>query len=223
MNHYVLTMRSDAVSPAGGDTKSWFYYYKVGADETFVGIPDTDAGWPMITEPQAQDRLWFMMDGEILFTCLLIEAVHEELHARWELRYNSNELQPVNQKWPQDDWAAEWKTGQVLDVALINWLEELRRFPTGACVPALAPVAPPFRAPHPEELVTLGLIQRNQGEFILVPVKYKGQERYALSVKRNISGEEKAHVLALCFNLEQDDDVIASLDGTIASPLRLVR
>jgi hypothetical protein len=215
MNHFAFCMHGDSVSPIGGDTKSWFYYYKVDADETWVGIPDKVGGFPLAPEPSAGDRIWFIMDGCVLYTCLLIEAVHEEMYARWELHYNSNELQPINRVVLPFCWA----TGPIVDRGQVLWLAAIAEAPPSTDVPK--PTA--SRPAYPEELATLGIVQRGQGEFILVPVKYNGQERYALAAKRNISGEDKVQVLALCLNLEQDSDVVASLDGTIASPLRLVR
>lgn len=78
------------------------------------------------------------------------------------------------------------------------------------------------REARPEELLTLGVVQRGQGPFVLVPVQYNGQERYALAAVRYIKGMKHLQVLALCLNLEQDRDCITSLDGTIANPLRAV-
>lgn len=74
----------------------------------------------------------------------------------------------------------------------------------------------------PEELLTLGIVQRGQGPFVLVPIQYNGVERYALASVRVVNEVEQVQVLALCFNLEQDKGCIASRDGTIANPLRSV-
>lgn len=78
------------------------------------------------------------------------------------------------------------------------------------------------RVASPEELLTLGIVQRGQGPFVLVPVQYKGQERYALAAVRYINDMKQLQVLALCMNLEQDKGCVTSLDGTIANPLRSV-
>lgn len=218
MTHFAFCMYGDQPAPVGGDTKSWFYFYKVGADETWVGIPDQIDGFPLTPEPKAGDRLWFFMDDVVLFTAPVISATHEELHVRWELHYDSNALQPINRRGQSPNGSMSWKTGPVMDQRTI-WLEAILGAPPG---PDLRQ-APVVRDAYAEELLTLGIVQRNQGEFILVPVRYNGQERYALAAKRDVSGEEKVQVLALCFNLEQDGDVVASLDGTIAQPLRLAR
>ncbi len=74
----------------------------------------------------------------------------------------------------------------------------------------------------PEELLVLGIVQRAQGPFVLVPVQYDGQERYVLAAVRYIKGMKQLQVLALCLNLEQDKGCVTSLDGTIANPLREV-
>jgi len=68
----------------------------------------------------------------------------------------------------------------------------------------------------------LGIAQRGQGPFVLVPVMHKGEERYALAAVRSVKGMKQLQVLALCLNLEQDRDCITSLNGTIANPLRAV-
>lgn len=80
----------------------------------------------------------------------------------------------------------------------------------------------PHREAAPEELLTLGIVQRGQGPFVLVPVQHNGQERYALAAVRYIKGMKQLQVLALCMNLEQDKGCVTSLNGTIANPLRSV-
>lgn len=66
MNTYVYSMKSDDPAPAtGGDTRSWFYYYKwdVGGD-AYVPFPQESLA--NSEEPQAGDLLWFFMDGKPL-------------------------------------------------------------------------------------------------------------------------------------------------------------
>lgn len=77
------------------------------------------------------------------------------------------------------------------------------------------------REPRPEESLALGVVQRNQGPFVLVPVLVHGVERYALAACRNVGGEQKVQILAVCVNME-DQGTIVSLDGTVARPLRKV-
>ena len=78
----------------------------------------------------------------------------------------------------------------------------------------------PPRPPTVEESLALGIVQRNQGPFVLVPVLWRGETRYALAAQRDVAGEVKLQVLALCMNLEQDMGHIVSLNGTVAHPFR---
>jgi hypothetical protein len=78
------------------------------------------------------------------------------------------------------------------------------------------------RSALPEELLILGIVQRGQGPFVLVPVLHKGEERYAIAAVRYVNEVKQLQVLALCLNLEQDKDNVTSLGGAIATPLRVV-
>lgn len=92
MNHFIYAMKADDPAPAtGGDTKSWFEYYKwdVGG-HAFVPVPEsalTDL------EFQALEVVWFIMDGELL-GCCKVDAVHPSLSNNMvELHYNTENMQ----------------------------------------------------------------------------------------------------------------------------------
>jgi len=81
----------------------------------------------------------------------------------------------------------------------------------------------PPREPAPEELMTLGIVQRCQGPFVLAPVLIDGVERYVLGSMRIVDGKEHLHVLAVCINADLDGGKIVDQQyGIIASPLRVV-
>ena len=75
------------------------------------------------------------------------------------------------------------------------------------------------RPAETEERITLGVVQRGQGPFVLVPVRYKDELRYALAAKRVKDGDEFLQLLAICINVDLDRDIIVSLDEVVASPL----
>ena len=79
-------MQSDAPDPRnGGSTKSWWFFYKWRAGDTWVpakeGCADAVVG----------DRIWFAMD-EMLLAKALVQQVHYNLQGEKELHFNSDHL-----------------------------------------------------------------------------------------------------------------------------------
>lgn len=91
MNHFIYAMKADAPAPAtGGDTKSWFEYYKwdVGG-RAFVPVPEAAL---IDYEHQSVDVVWFIMDGELL-GCCKVDAMHPSLNDQVELHYDTGNMQ----------------------------------------------------------------------------------------------------------------------------------
>lgn len=87
MNHFIYAMNSSDPAPAaGGDTKSWFYFYKwdVGGF-AFVPLSEDDAVGYV---PTSKDRLWFVMDGRIL-GCVEVHSFLPSLNCEIELHYDT--------------------------------------------------------------------------------------------------------------------------------------
>ena len=80
-------MRADALDPRnGGDTHSWFFFYKWRAGDTWVpareGCMDAEAG----------DTLVFTMDGVMLAVSRVDNVVERNLAGEKELHFNSDEM-----------------------------------------------------------------------------------------------------------------------------------
>lgn len=83
-------MASDAPDPRnGGDTHSWFFFYKWRAGETWVpakeGCEDAVAG----------DYLWFEMDKVSLGAARISHVVERNLQGEKELHFDSDGIQTV--------------------------------------------------------------------------------------------------------------------------------
>lgn len=95
MSHFIYAMRADDPAPAtGGDTKSWFYYYKWDVDD-FAYVPVDEAAM-LGFDPKLDgtDVLWFVLDGALL-GCVPIHAVMPSLSGKVELHYHTNLIQAV--------------------------------------------------------------------------------------------------------------------------------
>lgn len=91
MNHFIYAMNSSDPAPAtGGDTKSWFEYYKwdVGG-HAYVPVPEAAL---LDYEAQSVDVVWFLMDGELL-GCCPVDAIHPSLNEKVELHYDTDNMQ----------------------------------------------------------------------------------------------------------------------------------
>ncbi len=91
MNHFLYAMTSTAPAPAaGGDTKSWFYYYKWDVEGlAFVPVAEEllDAD-----EPAHIDTLWFVMDG-VPLGCCPVHSIMPSLGGPVELHYDTRLIQ----------------------------------------------------------------------------------------------------------------------------------
>lgn len=111
MSHFIYAMRAEDPAPAtGGDTKSWFYYYKWDVDD-FAYVPVDEAAM-LGFDPKLDgtDVLWFVMDGALL-GCVTIHAVMPSLSGKVELHYHTNLIQVA----PAED--AAYTTGESTGLA----------------------------------------------------------------------------------------------------------
>lgn len=91
MNHFIYAMTSTDRAPAtGGDTKSWFEYYKWDVDD-FAYVPVGEDVLPDY-ELNAVDLLWFVMDGDIL-GCVPVQNIIPSLQGSVELHYHTQDIQ----------------------------------------------------------------------------------------------------------------------------------
>lgn len=114
MQHYTYLMRGNDPAPAGGgDTKSWFEYYKVGTGPD-VFVPFTSEQLPPEHRPNPGDYLWFFMDGFLTGVTKVTGVLVDPLNnAVVEVYYDSDRVVPTL---VADFGAPEPVTGRVVDV-----------------------------------------------------------------------------------------------------------
>ena len=85
-------MIGGADAPVGtGDTRSWFYHYKVGiGGEVFVPVFSGEAD-----EMGETNLLWFVMDGVVIGYVPLRRQVMDNFNGRLELWFNSDEYTDI--------------------------------------------------------------------------------------------------------------------------------
>jgi len=91
MNHFIYSMNSVDPAPAtGGDTKSWFFYYKWDVDGmAYVPVPEDDfEGYEL---GGGRDLLWFLMDKMVLGFVPIV-SIMPSLDGKVELHYDTREL-----------------------------------------------------------------------------------------------------------------------------------
>ena len=100
MKHFVYNLISGAAAPAGGgDTGSWFRFYKRQNDgETFVPVA-ADVSAEKGCRVRPGDRLWFVLDGEIVGGVSVLRVVSDELRGSSELWYAGGELVSHGVEW----------------------------------------------------------------------------------------------------------------------------
>ena len=88
MRHFVFAMNGNDPAPAGGgDTKSWFMYYKwdVGG-EAFIPVPEA------IEPPLEGDWLWFAMDGALLGCTVVLRTQEDPSNNCTEVYYDTRQI-----------------------------------------------------------------------------------------------------------------------------------
>lgn len=130
MNHFIYSMNASDPAPAsGGDTKSWFFYYKWDVDDfAYVPVDEEDFhGYEL--QGNGKDLLWFVMDKMVLGV-VCISSVMPSLDGKVELHYDTRKLlgciETSAGMLPVDE-----KTGRPSDPATFNKLYEY----FGAVVP----------------------------------------------------------------------------------------
>jgi len=84
MSHVIYRMKGDDPAPqAGGDTKSWFYYYKWNTEEP-VFVP-VDLGFRVTLG----DFIWFILDGIVLGYARVSLVQLDESRDRKEVWFHS--------------------------------------------------------------------------------------------------------------------------------------
>ncbi len=93
MNHFIYSMvAADKAPAAGGDTKSWFYYYKWDVDDrAYVPAPE---GALDVDEPPAGMTLWFVMDTKLIGYVPVLKVL-PAFSGGIELHYDTREIQVV--------------------------------------------------------------------------------------------------------------------------------
>lgn len=98
MQHYLYRIRGSHPDPIGtGDSRSWFFYYK-WPEESLVFLPDPHMGAYNVN---AGDRLWIVMDDELIGTVPIHEVIvnNESMrHASQELWYDASQKQAISKK-----------------------------------------------------------------------------------------------------------------------------
>lgn len=95
MKHFLYVMKSEDPAPAGGgDTRSWFYYYKLNAGpDVFVPFPEHVG-----TSPAAGDTLWLIMNNRIVGFTPITRVSADPINDRVEVFYDSDHvLAPTGQ------------------------------------------------------------------------------------------------------------------------------
>lgn len=97
MKHYIYRIQGGCPDPIGaGDSRSWFFYYK-WPEDSLVFLPDPRMG---AHDANAGDRLWVVIDDEIIGTVPIHEVIVENesmRHVSQELWYDASQKQVIKQ------------------------------------------------------------------------------------------------------------------------------
>lgn len=120
MNHFVYAMRSTDPAPAaGGDTKSWFEYYKWDVDGlAFVPVAEEKLEGYV---PHSADLIWFVMDDKLL-GCCRVHTIMPSLSGAVELHYDTRLMQEAPVPLALDN--VTWTTGFSTDKKLLDGLKQ---------------------------------------------------------------------------------------------------
>jgi hypothetical protein len=90
MRDIVYAMCGDSPSPqGGGDTRSWFFYYKMRLDEPELFMPLSGTETAKIEEGA---RIWFVLDGRLVACAPVLRLVEDSFNNTYELWYRGSEL-----------------------------------------------------------------------------------------------------------------------------------
>jgi hypothetical protein len=117
MQHFLYSMTSTKQAPAGGgDTESWFRFYKLEAREE-VYVPSSRA----YDDLKEGDLLWFAMDSVIIGYAPLLRQQRDEINDAWELWFDSSKYVAAPQPFAQVD---SWMT-TVPELQAQGWLRQI--------------------------------------------------------------------------------------------------
>lgn len=102
MRHYLYKLIGSDPAPAGGDTKSWLYYYKWGRPE-LVSLPRREPDH--IQGIQPGDGLFILLDG-LIIGYVIVEEIQEG--------YVTNVVGPVQELLVHGNKILEFKKGRRL-------------------------------------------------------------------------------------------------------------
>ncbi len=122
MNHFIYAMKSSDPAPAaGGDTKSWFEYYKWDVDgHAFIPYPDAALGF----EHPNSIILWFVMDG-VLLGCVPVDGFMPCLQdGIIEFHYDTRHMQVAPTGEHAYTFGDQVRTGKAADQSLFTALKQ---------------------------------------------------------------------------------------------------
>jgi hypothetical protein len=113
-------MESGSIDPRnGGDTHSWFFFYKWRAGETWV--PANDG----CLDAEKHDQLWFSMDGVWIGTVVITDVVEQNLQGERELHFNSDAFFVPSDESKDDGYPTEQVLMQCREGEEPSWLKSL--------------------------------------------------------------------------------------------------
>lgn len=86
-NHLFPMSSSDPAPQGGGDTRSWFYYYKIRPEEPELFVP-------IATRPEleAGDILWFILDENVVACSTVLRVIEDPMKGSYEIWYSGTGL-----------------------------------------------------------------------------------------------------------------------------------
>ena len=98
MADYYYFMLGDAPAPSGGgDLRTWFEFYKLGAGgETFVPLKHEDK------LPNIGDFLWFVLDDHVVAMAPVLRVVEDPINVLHEAWFDSTRARQLSAPVPFD-------------------------------------------------------------------------------------------------------------------------
>jgi len=96
MKDLIYFMIGKDPSPQGaGDTRSWFYHYKLRLDEEELYVPVQHE--QLVADWEAGDRLWFVLDYKVVAVAPILRVEEDPLNQRSEVWYVGSKLIELDQ------------------------------------------------------------------------------------------------------------------------------